>query len=122
MIATLTTSTSHTARCNLFTVFTIPEQYVGGGLLSVIKSQGGDVPAAGETTQAFALSFPYLKHLTKLSPCAQSKVLWLIVQTALSACVSHEQSQAGLLGCTCSLINEPLLWLGIAQKRLIFYL
>lgn len=48
-----------------------------------------------ETAQAFSLPFPYFKHLTKLSPCAQSRGLWLIIQTALSACVSMRRASLG---------------------------
>lgn len=51
--------------------------------------------SAGETAQAFSLLFPYFKHLTKLSPCAQTEVLWLIIQTALSSCVSMSRVRLG---------------------------
>lgn len=101
VIYTLATSTFHTPCCHfIFLPFLLypSNAAVFMWFLSVIKSQGGDVPAAtsaGETTQAFSLLFPYFKHLTKLAPCAQSKVLWLIVQTALSACVSMSREGLG---------------------------
>lgn len=103
VIYTLTTFTFHTPRCNFSPVFAVSGkcclQFSCGRWPSVSDQITGRGCAcsqsAGETAQAFSLLFPYFKHLTKLSSCAQTEVPWLIIQTALSSCVSMSRVRLG---------------------------